>query len=503
VRAFIYRGISGVAAGAAVLLLAALCMAAAFFDVSRGSFGGGGGYAVLAFDEPPGGGLDDRGIGERLRAAGIEGFISESTQYVLLDDFGGLKRIALDRYDVEGAESFDPRNDGYAERLRSVFVRDGKRRFFIALDGGWGPGGLERRLDRALDIPYRLDRLGGAPSLRGRLLLGAFALAGTLLCVAGGRGLDRRLFRRGRRPRVETLALLALLPCLGALAPSGSGGFALGGVLLAFHSCFLPPLREFFARLAPEGPVTGGNAAGSALSGRLPGLHRGLWGALKRRGLYRGHCVAAALLFALAVFLVTFVSPLPGLLALASSLAVPALLLRAGARRASPGGRARFIPLPILAPAGPPPRTLIPWALAALAALLIPGLGPAGASFDTGDIPGPEAWERHAAFQSSFSTTPLDRSGEAPPYLNYALDREGLIRAAGAPEETVAAGEGPALLELAAFLEGQPVSRRGGAAPALILLALSLPGLFARRSPPGKGRGLPGYGLKRNKQFAA
>ena len=80
-------------------------------------------WAVLILDEAH----EDRRIRESL--AGIGAFISESSQNIFIDDFGSVKKIPLDSY-YDEIEAFDPRNDGYAEKLSAFFVRDGKRLFF-------------------------------------------------------------------------------------------------------------------------------------------------------------------------------------------------------------------------------------------------------------------------------------------------------------------------------------------------------------------------------------
>ena len=92
------------------------------------------GYAVLRVDAA----LPDREISERL-AASINNyisidFVSESTQWVFLNDFDTILSIPLDEYQERLAASAlqpDPRDDGYAARLHSFFVRNGQRLFFI------------------------------------------------------------------------------------------------------------------------------------------------------------------------------------------------------------------------------------------------------------------------------------------------------------------------------------------------------------------------------------
>ena len=94
---------------------------------------------------------DDRIIRESLDGLGLGSFISESSQIVYLDDFTGLRNISLDLYDNIVLD-FDPRNDGYPALLRSFFVRDGSRFFFLPLDN---VSGLNiNRLNRQLSVLF-------------------------------------------------------------------------------------------------------------------------------------------------------------------------------------------------------------------------------------------------------------------------------------------------------------------------------------------------------------
>jgi hypothetical protein len=257
-----------------------------------------------------------------------------------------------------------------------------------------------------------------------------------------------------------------------------------------------------------------------------------------RPNLYARHRVLAVFLMLLAVFMIFFtgLNPLSGVLALVSTLLFPALLLWAALNQVRPEGHFRFIPLPILAVFRKPllPKALILWAGAAAAAFFIlPGGNAAyrGTAFALGDIPGQEAWERHAAFQRSFSTRPLSSgAGEAPlPYLNYTLGADGLIMPVETGESSGPAVERPLpfepqpLLDLAAFLEGRVSGGASAAgnsgsgmaafsglpfdpaalAPVLIIVLLSVPVFFGNR--PLNGRGGTGgvYGGKRSKQIAA
>jgi hypothetical protein len=137
------------------------------------------GYAVLRVDAA----LPDCEIGERL-AASIDNyisidFVSESSQWVFLNDFDTILYISLDEYQERLAASVlrpDPRDDGYAARIHSFFVRKGQRLFFIPfvrpslleeLNTVWvhrtrsGNAGLEAAIKKGLDgIPFSIEWLG-------------------------------------------------------------------------------------------------------------------------------------------------------------------------------------------------------------------------------------------------------------------------------------------------------------------------------------------------------
>lgn len=89
---------------------------------------------------------------DRLSDAGFHHVVSESNQWVYIDDFEGPKSIPLkDYYDC--IEPLDPRNDGYADLLKTIFVSNGVRRYFITMQGlyPWNSSDtLVRKIDKIL-----------------------------------------------------------------------------------------------------------------------------------------------------------------------------------------------------------------------------------------------------------------------------------------------------------------------------------------------------------------
>lgn len=193
-----------------------------------------GGYAMLVYDD----GYSDREIRDRLDSYGIKGLISESDQWVLLDCFGYIEKVPLDEYE-ERLLPFDPRNDGYAEKLKSLFVRDGKRFVYIPL-GKNRSESLDTAIAQALTgISYSLVYEKLPPGRDILLPLMAFCLTACAFFVIP---VLRRRLNDG------------LLPCLLAFSPLALGmapGFALISLLAGFAAVITEALlgrKSPFAR---------------------------------------------------------------------------------------------------------------------------------------------------------------------------------------------------------------------------------------------------------------
>ena len=196
-----------------------------------------GAYAVLAYSDN----VPDREIIQSLENEGFSGLISESGQWVYLDSFGSIEQIPLDEINTR-ILPIDPRNDGYAAKLRSLFAMDGKRMVFIPVN--YTEPRYHRNLSAAMgDIPYTLEyaRIEKTDKVPAGLLLVLFCLASAAFYFV--------------RPLRSALRLHAgiLLPCLPVLAPlslGGAGGFALAALLAGF-AVFLTGSR--FDRFSPSG----------------------------------------------------------------------------------------------------------------------------------------------------------------------------------------------------------------------------------------------------------
>ena len=371
--------------------------------------GSNGGYAILVMDES----CNDRGIREILAAGGIGEIISESTQFVSIDDFGAWRQIPLDSFNDE-IESFDPRNDGYAEKLRSFFVNEGKRYFFTPLDSS--PADLRARLGESLaDIPFSLFFLE-----QGRSLLPYFLLLAAAGIVALFLSRSRRLF-------------MFQIPVFLSIGWGGFAAMILAAAFAGIWELLREPLKELFT---------------SRYSQRNTHYYAGtgLKGISERLRPYSLNIILALLFFLLipVLAIAAFLPAIPLLAACVSFFLFYFLSFKsmeAGFRNTR---HILFMPVPLL-----PLRTrtfslfpfLLPFVLVSFLALVLPVFLPAERS----DIPAmenvmdpryfvsPEDYYSHIDFQRSFPYRSLNTgSGAGGPlnqegYLRYYLGDDGLI----------------------------------------------------------------------------
>jgi hypothetical protein len=425
------------------------------------------GYGILSLDAA----YADREIGALLAREGVENFISESTQWVFLDDFDELKKIPLDLYG-ERVESFDPRNDGYAERIRSFFIREGKRFFFIPLSPGfadWGEGTLTKRIARSLgNIPYSFSILGNSQPVFWFFSLFVIAAAGTLI-LSG-----------------TPLFCAALLPVLAPLLFAGSPGFALSAILMGLAILCRKPVREYFIfRSYQYRHILRGPDRYQAF--------RDLAGTFRRHGVL------------LPVFIFVYgaicgiggIPPVLGLFFFCSFAVVFVLVLRAELSRGETSEHIRFVPVAILDFSHHReffPGAVFPLGLASLLSLflfpLVSGFSgpPLQEEHTTFPLVSPLEYENHLRFQFSFSLTPLGNRGEKD-YTRYVRDEDGLIAAVPADPGGVSGEEWEGipsfpLEQLMVFLEGAGTGGEGYTVPrdilpACLVLLVCVPAFFS------------------------
>ena len=192
-----------------------------------------GGYAVLTTDAS----IADREIRSLLESS--EYFfggspVSESSQWVLLDEFDSIKRIPLDQYSSR-IFSFDPRNDGYAGKLRDVFVKDNKRFLYIPLvAGNWNSSLLDKKFNELLgDIPFSVEYYGiGRPLTLFFVVYAAACACLLLMCY---------LKRKTHRSIVN---IIPMIPVLSSLCFFGAAGIGAAAVLFALFIMLKEPLNE-------------------------------------------------------------------------------------------------------------------------------------------------------------------------------------------------------------------------------------------------------------------
>ena len=191
------------------------------------------GYAVLTFNS----GIEDSAVWELLDA-GKDAFagspVSESLQWVLLDEFDSLNIIPLDIYS-QRVFSFDPRNDGYAQKLKDVFIHNDERFIYVPLESGnWAQALLDKQFGDLLgDIPFSADYFGlSRPITLFFLAFCAASAALLIICYA------KKKFQPG------IISIIALLPVLFSLALFGAPGIAAAALLTGFAVVLREPLSE-------------------------------------------------------------------------------------------------------------------------------------------------------------------------------------------------------------------------------------------------------------------
>jgi hypothetical protein len=214
-----------------ISLLAALCLL--FLGSAMGYEEFRGGYAVLTTDDS----IDDKVIRSHLESGELffgGSPISESSQWVLLDEFDSVKKVPLDQYSSR-VFSFDPRNDGYADKLREVFVKDGKRFVYVPLfPGSWKTRFLHKKFNELLrDIPFSVEFFGiGRPLI---LFFGVYAAASIILLC---------LCYKKRKIHRSIVNIIPMVPVLSSLGFFGSAGIGSAALLFGLFILLKEPLNE-------------------------------------------------------------------------------------------------------------------------------------------------------------------------------------------------------------------------------------------------------------------
>jgi hypothetical protein len=311
--------------------------------------------------------------------------------------------IPLDEYSKR-IEPFDPRNDGYADKLKKVFVRDGKRFVYLPFSAGnSAPSLLEKQVASLFgDVPFTVKYYGIGTPIKLFFLLYAAASACLLaLCYAQ------------KEKRRNAAFIIPLLPALASLAFFGACGIMAASLLLGCAVSLIAPLKELFKTLRLQAK-----------------------GAQRRKTLIKkvllpyklNWCVLP--LFAASLSAAVFFSRLTAFFITAVSIAVCALLgVSIVTFSQWRGRRARFAPVLIINRKLPDfafSAYMLPLAFAALAAALLapsmPGAAVSNEKFD--HVINEKEYFEHLAFQSSFSARQLGKTDYG--YPGYILDNDGL-----------------------------------------------------------------------------
>jgi len=371
-----------------------------------------GGYAVLSFDAS----VDDGVL--RGLLSGLDGFagapVSESSQWVMLDNFSYLETVPLDQY-LARVTSFDPRNDGYASALRDVFVRDGKRFVYIPLEQGrWTPLLMDKKFKTLLaDIPFSGEYYGTGKPLK--LFFAAYAAASLCLLIVC---YVKKITHHGM------IITAALIPVFFCLAFFGAAGIACAALLFAFFIFFKEPFNELSASVRSS-------FNGSPQKIKL--IYREIIKPYKTHWLFLPVFAAAfgimiifshlRLLFFLAVF--------------AAACAV--FFFSSKVLSLSGGGHRRFTPVLIMNRRYADfsfSFCMLPFTAAAFFVMFmspnISGAYESGGKFE--NVIEERDYYAHLAFQSGFSTRRLGTAADSG-YLSYIFDEDGLPSPDGSPGE--------------------------------------------------------------------
>jgi len=214
-----------------VSLLAAICLL--FLGSAMGYEEFRSGYAVLTTDDE----IDDKVIRSHLETGELYfsgSPISESSQWVLLDEFDAVKKVPLDQYSSR-VFPFDPRNDGYADKLREVFVKGGRRFVYVPLfAGSWKTNFLNKKFNELMgEIPFTVEFFGiGRPLL---LFFGVYAVASIILLY---------LCYVKRKIHRSIVNIIPMVPVLSSLGFFGSAGIGSAALLFGLFILLKEPLNE-------------------------------------------------------------------------------------------------------------------------------------------------------------------------------------------------------------------------------------------------------------------
>jgi len=448
-----------------------------------------GGYAVLSVDDS----IEDRSLRSILDTGLLLGVepISESSQWVMLDEFDTLRRIPLDTYHSR-IFPFDPRYDGYADKLKKVFVRDGKRFVYIPLiAGNWNSSLLDKKFREILgDISYSINYYGIGRPLS--LFFIVYAAASVLLLF---------MCYIKRKKHRSIVNIIPMVPVLSSLGFFGAAGIGCAALLFGLFILLKEPLADL---VNPVGtPAAGYKEKINKLYKEIILPYRYFW------------LFLPVFIFGFTIFIIF--SPLKLLFLIIVSAASFAVFF-VSLKIVSFSGveHRRFNPVTIMRKRFPEfvfPMYILPFVAGAFITMFftpyMSGSYDSGVKFDA--IVDEQDYYEHLAYQASFSTRQMGSlSGDFPSYF---FDKDGLPSvSAASTKQSVNFSDFPPfpLKHLMEFFNNvnsgektnTDVNTRkhdGGLAEKLsllILLLFLLPGLTARKKD-GDSRKINFDGFKR------
>ncbi|GAB1481354.1 hypothetical protein MASR2M78_01690 [Treponema sp.] len=344
---------------------------------------------------------------KKLQDVGLKNIISESTEWIYLDAFGELEKVPLTQY-AHRLESFDPRNDGYADTLRTLFLTENMRYLYLSMNdlslSMQNSKLIHEKIDLALKGQnYSIESFGLALSSFWNGIL--FVLAALISIFLSG----------------SPLLTLAIIPSLSSFSLFGPAGLVAAGLCIALVSSLLDPGRN-----------------------------------LLRKGQKRSKDFRLLLelfgpsLIALSAYaFICLMGNIPAMLSILNLLSIiyiSVLYLVLSEKHDVQRGHTRFVPLPIKR-AYPDiilvSRSTLPFVAASLLVFSIQIFkmdvkrgfaapfqnNKAEASgFFPVDVQGfLEASQKHLAFQKSFSLQSMNAKGNKGSYESYTLAKDGLV----------------------------------------------------------------------------
>jgi len=383
-----------------ISLLAALCLL--FIGSAMGYEEFRGGYAVLITSDS----IEDSTILSRFESADL--FfggtpVSESSQWVFLDEFDSIKKIPLDQFSSR-IFPFDPRNDGYAGKLKDVFVRDGKRFVYVPLfTGNWKANSLDKKFNELMgDIPFSVEYYGiGRPLALFFIIYAAASFILLIMCYA-----KRKVHR-------SIVNIIPMIPVLSSLGFFGAAGIGSAALLFALFILLKEPLNEL---VNPPPSIKKGTKLGN--------IYKEIIAPYKFYWLFIP-------VFAAALSILTIFSQLKVLFLIAVTAASFAVFFFS-LKIVSFSGveHKRFNPLMILRRRFPEfvfPMYILPFVIGAFLAMFftpfMSGSYDSGNKFDV--IVTEQDYYDHLTYQTSFSTSRLGVSPSSFPAFSY--DTDGLV----------------------------------------------------------------------------